>query len=217
MNEAQVEALRALLEPTGWLESIGRFAKSLRRRATSSNGLLIVGTPASEPWHLTAHLADEARLAELPELTPTLVRWAPPAGAPPHLSVGIDRLGRTCPDLASPGLANTVQTLLVVSPGPAPEELLERIADARRAGTAIFALDRGDDELDEIAHESLSVRPRQAPVTFDGAQHLVSLAVGDRRSRPASAAPRQSRRPGPRAHLTRLLDIITGPGDEPSP
>lgn len=224
MNEAQVEALRAFLEPTGWLESIGRFAGSLRRRATSSHGLLIVGTPACEPWHLTAHLADEARLAGVPELAPTLVRWAPPTDAPPHLSVGIERLGRTYPDragadlagpeLTGPDLASAAQTLLVVSPGPAPEELLERVADARRAGTAIFALDRGDDELDEMAHESLSVLSGQAPVTFDGAQHLVSLAVGDRRPRSASPVPRQSRRPGPRAHLARLLDIITGPGDE---
>lgn len=229
MNKAQVEALRAVLEPTGWIESTRGFAGSLHRRATSSHGLLIVGTPACEPWHMTAHLADEARLAELPELMPTLVRWAPPAGAPPHLSVGIERLGGAglgcldldragsdleCPDMAGTGLAGTGQTLLVVSPGPAPEELLERVADAKRAGTAIFALDQGDDELDEMAHESLSVLPGHAPVTFDGAQHLVSLAVGDRRLRPASLVPRQLRRLGPRAHLARLLDLIAGPGDE---
>lgn len=207
VNQAQVVALRAALAPTGWIERTGEFATSLRRRATTSHGLLIVGTPACEPWHLTAHLADEVRLAGLPELAPTLVRWAPPAGAPRHLSVGIERLD----------LAGSAETLLVVSPDPVPEELLERVADAKRAGTAIFALDRGDDELDCMAHESLSVIPAQAPVNFDGAQHLVSLAVGGRCQRPPSPVPPQSRGLGARAQLARLLDMITGPGDEMVP
>lgn len=228
MNTAQVEALRALLAPTGWLERTGQFAAGLRRRATTSRGLLIVGTPASEPWHMTAHLADEFRLAGLPDLAPTLVRWTPPPGAPAHLSVGIDRLvqvGRT-------------ETLLVVSPESAPAELLERVADARRAGTAIFALDRGDRELDEMAHESLSILPAQAPVSFGAAQHLVSAAMGDRRQRrggPVSSSPPgdgwdgdrsrsvrewpagAGQRPagaGLRGQLARLLDAISGPADQ---
>src|SRR6266436_3204030 len=78
--------------PTGWLERTRYFAGALRRRARTPNGLLIVGTPADEPWHMTAHLADESQLAGLPELMPTLIRWAPPPGAPPHLSIGLERL-----------------------------------------------------------------------------------------------------------------------------
>ena len=97
----------------------------------------MVGTPSDEPWHMTAHLADESRLAEIPELEPTLVRWAPPADAPAHLRVSIDRLRAATRD----------ETLLVVSPAAVPDELLERINDVRRTGATILALDRGDPEL----------------------------------------------------------------------
>lgn len=167
MHPAQVETLRALLEPTGWLERTRRFAGVLRSRSQTPQGLLIVGTPAQEPWHMTAHLADEAQLADLPGLMPTLVRWAPPPGAPPHLSVGLQRLEQ----------AGRSETLLVVGE-PAPEALLERVADARKAGSSILALDQGDPELEYLVHESLTIRPTEAPVSFDGAQHLVSFAVG---------------------------------------
>ncbi len=63
VHTAQVEALRALLAPTGWLERTRHFAVALRRQARTPHGLLIVGAPADEPWHMTAHLADESRLA----------------------------------------------------------------------------------------------------------------------------------------------------------
>ena len=194
VNTAQVEALRALLAPSGWIDRTRYFARALRKQARTPHGLLIVGTPAQEPWHMTAHLADESRFAGLPELDPTLVRWAPPPDAPPHLSVGLDRLER----------AGRAETLLVVGSDPAPEALLERVADARKAGTAIFALDQGGDaDLEQLAHESLAVRPVLDPVSFDGAQHLVSLAVAEPQSmRRASTA---------RATLGRLLDTISGP------
>lgn len=209
VNTAQVEALRALLAPTGWLERTSDFARALRGRARTPQGLLIVGTPDDEPWHMTAHLADESRLAGLPELEPTLVRWAPPRGAPPHLAVGIDRLER----------AGRSETLLVISPDAAPAALLERVADARKAGTTIFALDRGDADLDDLAHESLDVLPEQAPVSFDGAQHLVSLAVGEaavrgasrRGESPAGDRPSVSQLATLRGRLARLLDTISGP------
>lgn len=214
MNAAQVQALRTLLASSGWLERTKSFAGALRRLSSTPNGLLIVGTPAFEPWHMAAHLADESRYAGLPGLAPTLVRWSPPPDAPPHLRVGIDRIERT----------RRTETLLVVGSDAAPEALLSRVADARRAGTAIFALDRGDDELDELAHESLAVRPAMDPVSFDGAQHLVSMAVGQ----PDTAAPtpwadRPSAdslgadawlarsRPGTmRGRLARLLDAVSG-------
>ncbi len=194
MDTEQVEALRTLLASSGWLERTRGFARALRGRSRTPHGLLVVGTPAFEPWHMAAHLEDESRFAGLPELTPTLVRWAPPPDAPPHLRVGIDRIAR----------AARSETLLVVGSEAAPEALLERVADARRAGASILALDRGDDELDGLAHECLAVRPGLDPVSFDGAQHLVSITVGEPdvpRHRPARNA---------RARLARLLDAVSG-------
>jgi hypothetical protein len=150
----------------------------------------VVGTPADEPWHMTAHLADESRLAGLPELMPTLVRWAPPADAPAHLAIGIDRLERV----------GRAETLLVVTADLAPAPLLDRLADAKKAGTAIFALDQGDPDLDCLATESLTVRPDRDRLSFDITQHLVSFAV---------AEPAQPIRL--RGRLDRLLGAISGP------
>lgn len=169
MNADQVAALRALLAPTGWLERTRFFARTLRDYSRTPQGLLVVGTPDDEPWHMTAHLADEARLAEIPELAPTLIRWSPPAGAPPHLRVGIDRLEAATRD----------ETLLVVSQAAAPEALLERLHDARKTGAMIMALDRGDPELGALAHEALAVPAETSPLSFDAAQHLVSAAAGE--------------------------------------
>jgi hypothetical protein len=144
---------------------------------------------------MTAHLADESRLAGLPELEPTLVKWSPRPGAPAHLAVGLDRLQA----------ASRRETLLVVSARLAPADLLERVSDVRRQGATIFALDQGDPELDGLAHESLAVPETSAPVSFDGAQHLVSSAAG-------SPDPLRGRRPPPglRARLARLLDSVSG-------
>ncbi len=201
MNTAQVEALRELLASSGWLDRPRQFARALRGRSRTPQGLLVVGTPAHEPWHMTAHLEQESQLAGLPELTPTLVRWEPPDDAPAHLRVGLDRIAR----------AGRAETLLVVGEDMAPDALLERVADARKAGAAIFALDQGDDELDELAHEALAVRPGVDPVSFDGAQHLVSLAVGE----PGQAAARpQAGAAALRAKLARLLATVTGPSDD---
>jgi hypothetical protein len=169
VQTAQIEVLRALLAPTGWLDRTRHFAGALRRRSLTPQGLLIVGTPTDEPWHMAAHLTEESRLANLPGLMPTLIRWAPQPGAPSHLSVGLDRLEQ----------ASRAETVLVVSPDAAPEQLLDRVADARKAGAAIFALDQGDPELDQLVHESLALRQDEAPISFDAAQHLVSFAVAE--------------------------------------
>ncbi len=196
MNGAQVEALRSLLASTAWCERTRQFAAAIRGRVRTNSGLLIVGTPSYEPWHMTAHLADESRAAGLPELLPTLVRWAPPPDAPRHLSVGIDRLRQ----------AGRSEAVLVVSAGGAPVPLLERVADARRAGAGVFALDQGEDpELNGLAHEVLAIVPAQVPVSFDGAQHLVSAAIGDH----AGESP--ARGPVMRRQLARFLDAISGP------
>jgi hypothetical protein len=193
MNSDQVAALRALLAPTGWLDRTTAFARALRRSARTPNGLLIVGTAGDEPWHMTAHLADESRYSGIPELAPTLVRWAPAPGAPPHLSVGLDRLRS----------AARGETLLVVSQHVAPAELLERVQDVRQAGATVFALDQDDPELDQLAHESLPVRAAIAPLSFDGAQHLVSSAVA---TEPGPSDPDRRLR----SRLARLLDTVSG-------
>jgi hypothetical protein len=218
MNAEQVAALRALLAPTGWLDRTSSFARALRRSARTPNGLLVIGPEAEEPWHMTAHLADESRFAGIPELAPTLIRWQPQPGAPAHLSFGLDRLRA----------ATREETLLVVSGQLAPAELLERVDDVRRAGATVFALDRDDPELDGLAHESLPVRPGTAPMSFDAAQHLVSSAVteegdtvGLRRAaarladepyRLATAPDGRSR--NLRTRLARLLDAVSGSPDD---
>jgi hypothetical protein len=165
MDANQVATLRALLAPTGWLERTRAFAQGLRSATRLRGGLLVVGTPTEEPWHLTAHLDEESRLAGIPELMPTLVRWNPPPEAPAHLRVGLARLEA----------ARRGETLFVVSPSTAPVPLLERVSDARRVGATIFALDQGDPELDSLAHEALNVEN----VSFGAAQHLVSAACAD--------------------------------------
>ena len=92
VDSERVHALRDLLGSSGWVERTRAFASTLRRSSSTPGGLLLVGTPTDEPWHLAAHLDDESRLSGVPELSPTLVRWAPPPQAPPHLSVTLARL-----------------------------------------------------------------------------------------------------------------------------
>jgi hypothetical protein len=188
----QVAALRALLAGSPWLEQARAFGRALRRSPRSAGGLLVVGTPTYEPWHVTAHLDDEARFAGIPELAPTLVRWAPPAGAPPHLAVGLARL-----EAAQRG-----ETVFVVADDMAPVPLLERVDDARRVGATILALGEGDPELDALAHEALAV---PESLSFDAGQHLVSAAAGER------DAARTAGARGLRARLARLLDTVSGP------
>lgn len=184
--------LRELLSGTSWLESAEDFGRALRRSTRDPGGLLLVGTPSEEPWHLAAHLDDESRLGGLPQLAPTLVRWEPPDEAPAHLRVGLERLEE----------ARRGETLFVVAERTAPAPLLERVDDARRTGAAIVTLNAGDRELADLAHETLVVGPQQDLVTFAGAQHLVSAAAG-------ACAPRARR--SLRDRLARLLDTVGGP------
>jgi len=227
----QVATLRELLAPTGWLDRTRAFARGLRQATRTPGGLLLVGTPDEEPWHLAAHMDEESRLAGIPELMPTLVRWHVPVHGPSHLRVGLERLEA----------ARRGETLFVVTPTTAPVPLLERVSDARRSGATIFALDQGDHELDVLAHEALTILPGAGvgvPVSFGVAQHLVSAACGELggprapaggqftvASRTAqegqdSAAgqPRtpgyQRYRPGVRGlrdRVARLLDVVSGP------
>lgn len=190
MDARQVLALRGLLSTTGWPERTREFARALRSSTRDPGGLLLFGPAGDEPWHLAAHLDDESRIGGLPELSPTLVRWNPPAGAPAHLSIGLDRLAA----------ARRGETLVVVSENATPAPLLERVDDARRVGATILAVDGGDPELEGLAHEALTVPSDDPLVSFEAAQHLVSAAAGEP----------QPRR-GLRDRLARLVDTITGP------
>ncbi|MGH3181875.1 MAG: hypothetical protein ACRDOE_08215, partial [Streptosporangiaceae bacterium] len=92
--------------------------------------------------------------------------------------------------------------------------------------------DLGDPELDALAHESMAIRPGSGAVSFGGAQHLISSAVGEigaaerfergefgvasagaRSSMPGTAG-YQRYRPGVRGlrdRVARLLDAVSGP------
>src|SRR5436305_11130902 len=146
MDAARVAMVRELLSSTGWVDRTRDFARTMRRATGRRGGLLLVGTPEEEPWHLAAHLDDESRWSGVAEIAPTLVRWSPPPDAPAHLSVTLARL-----EAASRG-----ETVLVVAEDAAPEPLLERVSDARRHGATVLALDGGDTELEAMAHESLT-------------------------------------------------------------
>lgn len=194
MDATRVALLREVLASTGWVESTRSFARALCGATREPGGLLLVGTPDDEPWHLAAHLDDESRWNDRPALAPTLVRWAPPEGAPAHLRVGVDRIAR----------ARRGETLFVVTPQTPPLPLLERTADARRDGATVFTIDGGDRDLEDLAHEALTVPTTEEVVSFEAVQHLVSSAAGQ----PAVRASR----PGIRTRLARLLDTVTGPG-----
>jgi hypothetical protein len=199
MDTDRARALRDLLGGSGWVERTREFAVTLRR-STTPGGLLLVGTPDDAPWHLAAHLDDESRLTGVPELSPTLVRWSPPPQAPPHLSVTLARLEETRRD----------ETVFVVAPDAAPEQLLERVADARRVGATILSIDDGDDELGSLVHDRIVVprdsidlvvaRSMPMSVDFDTVQHLVSIAAGESGSRA-----------GVRDKLARFLERVSGP------
>ncbi|MGW7586863.1 hypothetical protein ACWGLI_37885 [Kitasatospora sp. NPDC054769] len=187
MDAVRVSALRERLTGTGWLEAVGGFAGALRRSVErrGASGLLLVGTEAYEPWHLAAHLDDEAAWSDVPRLAPTLLRHSPPAGAPAHLLHDLRRLTG----------AGRGDTVLVVVPEAAGAPLLERVQAARRRGATVLALDGGAPAgagaaggpggpggLGELAHERLAVGTA-AEGPFDLAQHLVSVAAGQRTHR----------------------------------
>lgn len=151
MDAVRVAILREVLAGSEWLHATRRFGGALRTSvSTHGGGLLLVGTESYEPWHLAAHLDDEAAWSGLPELSPTLVRHRVPTSAPAHLSVGLGRIEA----------AGHAETLLVVSGGRGPDgPLLERLDDARRAGARLLALSAGPEgagELGGLAHDVLT-------------------------------------------------------------
>jgi hypothetical protein len=160
-------------------------------------GLLLVGTPEHEPWHLAAHLVDEAAWSGTPELAPLLVRHGARPCDPPHLAVGLGRIEA----------ARRGETLLVVAP-EGDAALLERVHGARRAGTTVLALGDGEGELAAMAHEVLAV-PDDSELDLDTVQHLVSAAAGER------TLPSPKGRGSIRTLLSRLAESLTAPPPAP--
>ncbi|MEV5102933.1 hypothetical protein ACFQ7G_33875 [Streptomyces massasporeus] len=195
MDAVRVALLREVLAGTEWLGATRRFAGALRGSVVShGGGLLLVGTPEYEPWHLAAHLVDEAAWSGTPELAPTLVRHDARPSDPAHLAVGPGRLEA----------ARRGETLLVVAPEGPAAPLLERVSDARRAGATVLALGPGQGELPSLAHETLAV-PDGSELDLDTVQHLVSAAAGEN----ALPAPRGRRRL--RDRVARLAEHLTAP------
>jgi hypothetical protein len=185
VNAAEAALLRALFEGTPFDDEVVEFAGALGTAPQSPGGLLLVGTPAEEPWHFAAHLTDEAEWAARPELAPTLVRWQVPPGAPAHLAVGLDRLHAV----------RRRETLLVVSPDAAPERLLDGVARARKTGAHVLAIEAGVADLRDLAHEALTVPVHSY---LDVVQHVVSATAPGARKRSV------------RERLGRLLDGLQG-------
>ncbi|MFF3331213.1 hypothetical protein ACFYWX_16865 [Streptomyces sp. NPDC002888] len=192
MDAVRVALLREVLAGTEWLGATRRFAGVLRGSVVShGGGLLLVGTPEYEPWHLAAHLTDEAAWSGTPELAPTLVRHDARPSDPAHLAVGPGRIEA----------ARRGETLLVVAPRGPAAPLLERVHDARRAGVTVLALGPREEELAGMAHEALTV-PDGAELDLDTVQHLVSAAAGEN-ARPAAR--------GFKDRLSRLAELLTAP------
>lgn len=191
------EILSATPALADWVAHSEEFGQALRTVPHGRGDLLLIGTPDAEPWHLAAHLDDEARLAELPQLEPTLIRYEPPPGAPRHLSIGLDRIEA----------ARRGEAVFIVAEEDPPDKLLERLGDARKRGATLLTLADGEhSELSGIAHDMLVLpRPAAKLLTFDTAQHLVSVTAGDVRG------PAQTSRTSLRARLGKLLDDMSGP------
>lgn len=148
--------LREILTGSELAVQTSHFAQSLRRFTTRPSGLMLFGPADDEPWHLTAHIDEEVTRAGVPDLRPSLVRWAPPHDAPPHLAIGLDRLRD----------AGRGESLVVVSEHEPGASLLERVHDVRRRGATVFSIDNGDTELAALSHESLTPR-LLVPSAFD--------------------------------------------------
>jgi hypothetical protein len=162
-----------LRSSASWLSKAWDLGQALRPQVRTSEQLFIIGTATFDPWHIAAHLDDEARLSGLAELRPTLLRWNPPVGAPAHLSHSFAELRDAS---ASP-------TVLVVAPDAMAEQELERLADARRRGASLFAVSSFDGDLADLAHESLTLSPESVDESkiaapFEVATHLLAVSAG---------------------------------------
>jgi hypothetical protein len=132
--------LRRVLAGSGWWDAAVRLTSIVRASASPAGRLLVVGTAEHDPWHLVAHLQEATHRCGpgLPQAV--LVRPSPPAGAPAHLAVGFGAIDQV----------RSGDAILVVSPGPAPGELLERLDHAHRCAPVV-TVDGGDAALAALA------------------------------------------------------------------
>jgi len=140
------------------------FARALGDRYPASDRLFVIGTPECEPWHFVAHLAEQATRHGRTDLVPTLLRWKVPQGAPAHLAVSVDAMAR----------ASERHTFLVISAFGETPELLGRVSDAKRLGARIMSLHRGQPDLVDLSHETLSVDRSKEDHVFEVTQHVVT-------------------------------------------
>jgi hypothetical protein len=176
VDRSEARILRELLElgrGRAWLEEADEFAAALRAAPRRDGGLLLVGERDAEPWHMAAHLSDEARLAGLGRLSPTLVRHCPGPDAPAHLAAGLERISAT----------GRGEAVLIVAAHDPEAPVLERVDDARRRGARILTLGQDVPLAGGLAHELLAVPQTPEVPSFDGAQHVVSAAAVDGRAR----------------------------------
>jgi hypothetical protein len=174
MDNHEIHRFRRILRALRLDDASSEFAAALgANEERGGDSLLVVGTPEFEPWHFVAHLADQARLSGRPDLMPTWVRWAAPERTRAHLSVTIDRLAAT----------RRGDTVLVIAPNDASEQLLDRVSDARHAGGRILTLHREDRDLAGLAHEALIVPTMAPPKTFEVVQHVVANGASGPTSR----------------------------------
>lgn len=153
-----------------WIRQLGQFGAESRRFAQILGGhhrstrLIVVGTEGAEPWHFTAHLAEQAERCGRNDLAPTLLRWKVPPGAPRHLAMPVESLTQV----------SRSETVLVVSPSGESEALLSRVEDARRLGARILAIHRERSELVDLSHDGLPVGSWATSHEVEVGQHLVT-------------------------------------------
>lgn len=133
MNLGQVETWTRLGRRPSWYGDLRQLGASLRAARRDSGRLLLTGHPDDPPWHLAAHLDLLAQFGGAADLAPTLV---------------------TPDDLSD---ADRRDTLMVVSEHAVPEQMLERLDDARGQGATVFGLSSEDEELETVAHEAVRV------------------------------------------------------------
>ena len=193
MDIEKVTLLREVLSGSDWAERTDDFTAAMRAATRRNDGLVMMGTPDYEPWHLAAHLDDEATFGGAVDLRPTLVRWDTQQATAPHLQNGLERLR----DM------RRGEPLLVVSPGLAGQSLLEQVDIARRSGSRLFALSGRDSDLRGLVNETLVVDPlvvSPIDLNLDLAEHLVSLSAAVQTGLPT----------GWRRSLRRTLDRLSG-------
>src|ERR1700722_19521248 len=153
-----------------WIRQLGQFGAESRRFAQILGGrhrstrLLVVGTEGAEPWHFTAHLAEQAERCGRNDLAPTLLRWKVPPGAPRHLAMPMESLTEV----------SRTETVLVVSPYGESDALLNRVEDARRQGARVLAIHRECSELVDLSHDGLPVGSWANHHEVEVGQHLVT-------------------------------------------